>query len=176
MRTKRRPQALAITSALLAASIGAAEAVTCKDFSQALWNAVLDAGDKVAQPNMDKVAYRRSDGTYVRYEMQGIVGLKGNLDCVQPDQLDRFDAMTVSSPKKEEQELRIARLIALGAAAICAVRTKPQPKPEACHKLSMTLAYAAIKAWDAERIRGEEVPIRVQWSRTERWVYSRIRR
>ncbi len=51
----------------------------------------------------------------------------------------------------------MARLIDLGAAAICAV-TKPKPKPEACHTLSMTLAYAAIKAWDAERIRGEEAP------------------
>lgn len=135
----------------------AANAMTCKEFGRALWNAIHDDGDKVALPNLENVAYRRPDGTFVRYSVTGIVGLDGSLRCENHDEFEAFDVGTNIPDDKTEAALRILRLQNLAAAAICAV-TIPRPKAHACSTVSLVTAGAVIDAYGVARVRGEVGP------------------
>src|SRR4051812_25068572 len=54
---------------------------TCEAFAESLWHAIEKDGTRVALPNLEGLAYRRTDGSLSRYEMKGIVGLTGDLRC-----------------------------------------------------------------------------------------------
>jgi hypothetical protein len=93
--------------------------MTCEAFRSALWRAISDAGDKVAQPRLDHLGYARPDGRFHRYDMAGIVGLEGILRCAEKDKLEAFCA--TAKVDASDTTLRLYRLSALGSATICAV-------------------------------------------------------
>lgn len=137
-----------------AAAPAAAATMSCDTFRNELWRAISDAGDKVALPRLDHLAYARPDGTMKRYEMAGIVGLEGNLRCVENDKLEAFGVTT--KVEGRDATVRLYRLSALGAATICAAASAM--KAAACQRLTDKLAQAAVKGFARATVRGEEDP------------------
>jgi hypothetical protein len=136
------------------ASPAAAAPMTCDAFRAALWHAISDAGDKVAQPRLDHLGYARPDGTFHRYDMAEIVGLEGILRCAENDKLEGFGA--TAKVDAGDGTLRVYRLTALGSATICAA--VPAKKPRACERLADKLINAAVKGFARAAVRGEEDP------------------
>jgi hypothetical protein len=143
-----------VASLFCASSASLADAMTCETFRKELWKAIDAAGDKVAQPRLDHLAYGRPDGTMKRYEMTGIVGIEGSLRCAGNDKLEAFGA--TAKVGTDDGALRLYRLTALGAATICAVA--PAKKPVACKRLADKLSKAAVKGFVRATVRGEEDP------------------
>jgi hypothetical protein len=136
------------------ASIALAASMTCESFRHQLSAAIDRAGDRVAQPRLDELAYQRPDGTLRRYRMTGIANLEGNLRCAESDKLEAFGATV--KVDASDGALRVHRLIELGSATICAVA--PTKKPAACKRLADKLANTAVKGFARAVVRGEESP------------------
>jgi hypothetical protein len=128
--------------------------MTCDTFRNELWKAIDAAGNKVAQPRTDHLAYQSPDGMLRRYDVASIVGLEGNLRCAENDKLEAFGATVKVGA--DDGALRVYRLTALGAATICAVA--PAKKLVACRRLADKLSKAAVEGFVRATVRGEEDP------------------
>jgi hypothetical protein len=132
-----------------------ASAMTCQEFSNALKAAIKGGGDQVATPRMDRIAFRND--TTVRYELDGIVGVTGDLACEKADELSGFDASISIPQDREDLERRIWRIENLTAAAICAA-TNPRAKMAACLKFSKATLIATADQFMKAVDRGEPSP------------------
>lgn len=156
MKEMRRTIRAAISCIFLSgmASPAAAAPMTCEAFRTALWRAISDAGDKVAQPRLDHLAYARPDGSFHRYDMEGIVGLDGVLRCAENDKLEAFGA--TAKVRGSDDILPVYRLTTLGSATVCAVA--PTMKPVACKRIVDRLAQVVTKGFARAVVRGDEDP------------------
>jgi hypothetical protein len=143
------------TASILFTTFGAtATPMTCERFRNALVEAIEAGGSHVATPRLDAVAFRHDDGSLVRYDMKGIAALDGSLRCAASDKIEGFDVgVEVTS---DEGAIRIYRLTALAAAAVCSVA--PTMTPAACKALVDRLSRKATKGFASAYVRGEEMP------------------
>jgi hypothetical protein len=143
------------TASILFTTVEAMAApMTCGRFRDALLESIEAGGNRVAAPRLDDVAFRRDDGSLVRYDMKGIAALDGSLRCAAGDKIEGFDAgVEVTS---DEGAIRIYRLTALAAAAACSVA--PQMTPTECKTLVGRLSAKATKGFASAYVRGEEMP------------------
>lgn len=139
---------------LMVALVPSAEAeilVSCQVFRVALWRAIDDDGDKVAHPRFDKAA--GGFGPIASYEMTGIAGLDGRLNCSDDNIVFNFSATAHISSDPTEANARFGQLKNLAAAAICAL-SSPQPTMQECTPLADAIVRGAMDEY-AARVRGE---------------------
>lgn len=143
--------ALAVAGASALTPVTAAS-MTCAGFQNSLQDAVSAAGDKVAQPVFEKPTTTPSGASLI--DVKSIAGLNVTLRCKDNGKMDTFDAATDLVPG--EDVIRIHRLTALAAAAVCAV--SPNQRAAACAKLAEKHLSAAIKDFVRAKVRGEVDP------------------
>lgn len=146
-----------IIAALLLLSIATtapAWAMTCDDFRNALAKSIADAGDRVAQPTLDKIAFQRADGSFHRIKLEGIVGLQGDLQCEPGNSFHMFNVSVEIDGR--EDVLKLYRLHELSAATICAM--SPSLKISACRQRDRRLSAAALNEFAKSKVRGDPDP------------------
>ena len=144
-------------AAALAATCARATGLTCDDFKMRWLQAVEDDGDRVARPELDTVAYRREDGTLTRYDLKGIVGLRGAIICETPDYVSSADITVEIETAGEESLLKVERLHNLAAALVCAISRDMRPK--ACHVAADRLIAGAVADFNEARVKGDPNPL-----------------
>ena len=126
-----------------------AQPLSCERFKSKLASAIHEGGDLVAQP----WGWSINKGDDTREDFRGVVGLYGSVQCIA----GRFFAFgataIVGSADKRENADRHARLIALGAASICALEAA---MPKTCASSAHQMHDEATKELAASKHRGDE--------------------
>lgn len=143
-------------AALLAFSSATAVAdqLSCPDFRLALWRAIDDAGNHVAKPDLETLAFKRDDGTFSRYTLRGVVDLDGNLGCGRTEEMQYFEASASVDPD-HHGALAIMRVREMASAA-CAAAAGISPLK--CKTAVSKLSTSAISDYAKSFARGEPDP------------------
>jgi hypothetical protein len=107
-----------------------ASAMTCEDFKQKLVEKIHEGGDRVALPSGYRIGRKHEGDPVIRYDLDGVVGLQGSIDCHEGDGFAEIDieAQISADETLAENVQRVIRLTALGAAALCVVEPMPTAK------------------------------------------------
>lgn len=135
------------------AASAAAAPITCAQFNEALARSIEDQGRRVATPDLSKPAYKRPDGTMIRYDMSGIVGMTGSIECHENDRLWMISVETAL--KSTEATIRVLRFHWLLAASICAVEHSTKV---ACDAKANAMIKNAVNEFSKAQLRGEPEP------------------
>ncbi len=131
----------------------ASDVLTCTQFREALTSAIRSGGGRVAEPDLTSAAYKRPDGTMIRYDLHGVAGMTGSLECHLQDRMHMLSIETKIDA--DEGAVRVLRLQWLLAASICAIEPSPS---STCDAKADRLASNAVSNFTKARVRGEIDP------------------
>ena len=126
-----------------------AQPLSCERFKSKLALAIHEGGDLVAQP----WGWSTNKGDDTREDFRGVVGLYGSVQCIAGHFFAFGATANVDSADRRENADRHARLVALGAASICALEAA---EPKTCASFSRQMHDEAIKELAASKHRGDE--------------------